>query len=86
MTGRTRTGRFDLCNDFSFAGGRARARKLTPERRKAIAAMGFAALAEKHFAGDRLAAKTWLVARGTLAGLFGREYARRERPLHHEEA
>jgi hypothetical protein len=48
-------------------GGLARARALSPARRSAIAARGFAALVEKRFAGDRRAAVTWLVAAGLAA-------------------
>ena len=44
-------------------GGRARAAKLTPERRRAIAQMGFAALVNRRFGGDRQAALDWLTAR-----------------------
>jgi hypothetical protein len=48
-------------------GGLARARALSPARRSAIAARGFAALVEKRFGGDRRAAVTWLVAAGLAA-------------------
>src|ERR1700682_4511645 len=43
-------------------GGRARAARLAPERRRAIAAMGFQALVDQRFGGDRRAAIEWLVA------------------------
>jgi hypothetical protein len=45
----------------------ARARALSPARRSAIAALGFAALVEKRFGGDRRAAVVWLVAAGLAA-------------------
>jgi hypothetical protein len=48
-------------------GGLARARALSPARRSAIAALGFAALVEKRFGGDRAAAIAWLVAAGLAA-------------------
>ena len=48
-------------------GGLARARALSPERRKEIAAMGFAALVERRFAGDRARAIEWLTAKGLAA-------------------
>src|SRR5512135_543574 len=48
-------------------GGRARAARLAPERRRAIAAMGFQALVDQRFGGDRRAAIEWLVAAGLAA-------------------
>ena len=48
-------------------GGRARAARLAPARRRAIAAMGFQALVQKRFAGDRRAAIKWLIAAGLAA-------------------
>jgi hypothetical protein len=48
-------------------GGLARAARLSPARRRAIARMGFAALVEKRFGGDRRAAINWLVAAGLAA-------------------
>ena len=48
-------------------GGLARAARLSPERRRAIAAMGFQALVEKRFGGNRRAAIEWLVAAGPAA-------------------
>ena len=65
--GRDLKGRFDLCNPHCFEGGRARARRLTPERRREIAALGFAALVEKRFGGDREAAKRYLGLLGAWA-------------------
>jgi hypothetical protein len=44
-------------------GGKARAAKLTPERRKEIARQGFAAMVARHFGGDKAAAIEWLTAR-----------------------
>jgi hypothetical protein len=48
-------------------GGRARAARLAPARRREIAAMGFRALVEKRFGGDRRAAINWLIAAGLAA-------------------
>jgi hypothetical protein len=48
-------------------GGRARAARLSPARRRAIAAMGFQALVDQRFGGDRRAAIDWLVAAGLAA-------------------
>jgi hypothetical protein len=45
--------------DAARLGGLARARALSPDRRSAIAALGFAALVEKRFGGDRRAAIDW---------------------------
>ena len=53
--------------DAARLGGLARAARLSPERRRAIAAMGFQALVEKRFGGDRRAAVAWLVAAGLAA-------------------
>jgi hypothetical protein len=53
--------------DAARLGGLARARALSPARRSAIAALGFAALVEKRFGGDRAAAIAWLVAAGLAA-------------------
>ena len=53
--------------DAARLGGLARARALSPDRRSAIAALGFAALVEKRFGGDRRAAIEWLVAAGLAA-------------------
>ncbi len=74
-------GQFELCNGYGFRGGRARAEKLSPERRREIAAMGFQALADKYFKGDRRKCRDWLVDAGILTQLFGREYMRRTHPL-----
>ena len=48
-------------------GGLARAARLAPARRREIAAMGFQALVDQRFAGDRRAAIAWLVAAGLAA-------------------
>ena len=44
-------------------GGKARAARLSPERRREIARQGFAAMVARHFAGDKAAAIEWLTAR-----------------------
>ncbi len=54
-------------SDAARLGGLARAARLAPARRREIARMGFAALVEKRFAGDRRAAIEWLVAAGLAA-------------------
>ena len=48
-------------------GGLARAARLTPARRREIAAMGFQALVDKRFGGDRRAAIDWLTRKGRAA-------------------
>lgn len=48
-------------------GGIARAEKLSAERRRAIARMGWEALVRRRFGGDRDAAKAWLVGAGRFA-------------------
>jgi hypothetical protein len=48
-------------------GGLARAARLAPARRREIAAMGFQALVDKRFGGDRRAAIEWLIAAGLAA-------------------
>ena len=58
------TKRFLPGNKLASKGGHARARALSPERRREIAALGFAALVEKYWQGDRQAAIDWLVKRG----------------------
>ena len=45
----------------------ARATRLSPERRREIAAMGFQALVDQRFAGDRRAAIDWLTRKGLAA-------------------
>ena len=44
-------------------GGKARAARLSPERRREIARMGFQAMVARRFGGDREAALEWLTAR-----------------------
>ena len=53
--------------DAARLGGPAHARALSPARRSAIAALGFAALVEKRFGGDRRAAIEGRVAAGLAA-------------------
>jgi hypothetical protein len=60
MTGHDDHGRFTAGNPFASSGGRARAETLTPERRREIAKVGFAALAEQMFYGRRRKAAAWL--------------------------
>jgi hypothetical protein len=60
MTDRDERGRFLAGNRLASAGGKARAEKLTPEQRHAIAKAGFAALATKYFDGRRRKCAAWL--------------------------
>ena len=53
--------------DAARLGGLARAARLSPARRREIAAMGFQALVDKRFGGDRRAAINWLIAAGLAA-------------------
>ncbi len=54
-------------SEAAHLGGLARATRLSPERRRAIAAMGFQALVDQRFAGDRRAAIDWLTRKGLAA-------------------
>ena len=72
---RDNRGRFTQGNGYASQGGRARARSLSPTRRKEIAALGWAALVERRFGGDIAAAREWIgrvgfhtYARAALAG------------------
>lgn len=67
MTLRDARGRFLPGHPWASEGGRARARKLTPEKRRAIARRGFQGLVEKRFDGDKQAAVDWLTAKGQWA-------------------
>ncbi len=67
-TDRDTAGRFLPGNAHAAAGGRARADKLAPTRRREIAQAGFAALVDKHFAGDRDLAKRYIGDVGAWAG------------------
>ena len=53
--------------DAARLGGLARAARLSPERRREIARMGFQALVEKRFGGDRAAAIDWITQKGLAA-------------------
>jgi hypothetical protein len=57
---RDKHGRFLPNNRWSSAGGNARALKLSRRRRREIAAMGFQAMVDRYFNGDRKAATKWL--------------------------
>lgn len=59
-TQRDKRGRFAKGNIISHRGGTARARKLSAERRKEIARMGYEAMVQKHFKGDFAEANNWL--------------------------
>ena len=60
MNGRDTLGRFTRGNEHASAGGRARAERLTPERRRQIARAGFDALAVLYFDGRKRACAAWL--------------------------
>lgn len=60
-------GRFVRGNGVASDGGRARAAKLTPRRRRQIARKGRAALVRKHFHGDDRAQRHYLAALGAYA-------------------
>ena len=57
-------GRFTKGNPFAAEGGRARAKKLSPRRRRAIARKGRRAMVLKHFAGDDRAQRAYFAALG----------------------
>jgi hypothetical protein len=68
-------GRFLPGNTAAGQGGRARAAKLNPRRRRAIARRGYRAMVRRHFGGDRHAQRTYLAQLGTyvyerMAGAF----------------
>ena len=70
-------GQFATGNKISRRGGLARARALTPQRRREIAESGLTALANKYFQGDRKRALDWLIARG----LFEQDKGQHQRGL-----
>ena len=57
-------GRFTQGNPFAAQGGRARAKKLSKRRRRAIAKKAYRAMVEKVFLGDFRAQKHYLAALG----------------------
>lgn len=59
MTGRDSRGRFTSGNPDASTGGKARAARLTPERRRAIAAAGWAAIHAERAAALALLADIW---------------------------
>lgn len=68
MTGRNERGRFVTGNPWASIGGRRRAAMLTPERRRAIAALGYRAMCERHYGGDRSAAGRAAVQKANARG------------------
>jgi hypothetical protein len=60
MNGHDDKGRFTPGNPYASTGGRRRAETLTPERRRAIAKAGFAALCAQRFGGKRRKCAAWL--------------------------
>ena len=67
MNGRADRGRFAPGNPYAAQGGRARSERLTPDRRQAIARLGFEAFVARYFDGDRVAAAVWLGRLGAWA-------------------
>lgn len=67
MTGRDNQGRFAPGNPYAAQGGRARSERLPPDRRQAIARLGFLAFVDRYFDGDRAAAVDWLGRLGAWA-------------------
>lgn len=67
MTGRDDRGRFAPGNPYAAQGGQVRATKLSPDRRRAIARLGFLAFVDRYFDGDRAAAVDWLGRLGAWA-------------------
>jgi hypothetical protein len=78
MTQRDERGRFIRGNQIARAGGRARAERLTPERRREIARAGWEGFVNQRFGGDADAARRWFaelggwVAENIHGELFGR--------------
>jgi len=60
-------GRFMTGNQFASIGGKARAARLSPARRKEIAIMGLKGLANKRFGGNIDVARNWLIKTGLAA-------------------
>lgn len=58
--------RRDHCRKIASSGGKARAAKLSPERRREIAAMGFAAMVRTKFRGVRKKGVRYLKDRGAI--------------------
>ena len=56
MTGKDDFGRFTSGNGYASVGGRVRAERLTPERRREIARSGWLALVDRRYDGDASAA------------------------------
>jgi hypothetical protein len=67
MSGRDTLGRFASGNPYAGDGGRARAARLTPERRREIARAGWLGLVARRFGGDREAAARWFGELGAWA-------------------
>jgi hypothetical protein len=72
---RNNKGQFAPGNRFAAQGGQARARRLSARRRQEIARQGWAAMVDKHFAGDEQAAKAWWGAIGKWASDVSAGYA-----------
>lgn len=66
-SGRDHRGRFAPANPWASMGGQTRAERLTPERRRQIAARGWAGLVAQRFGGDPARAAAWLGQLGAWA-------------------
>lgn len=71
MTGRDKRGRFISGHPWASSGGKARARALDPERRRAIARAGWRGLVARRFDGDSQRAREWLGELGAFASDAG---------------
>jgi hypothetical protein len=67
VTERDEKGRFVAGNQVARVGGRVRAARLTPDRRREIARAGWDALVKQRFDGDEEAARHWLGKLGAWA-------------------
>ena len=81
---RNNKGQFVRANTLASKGGRARARKLTPQHRHEIARQVCVALVASHFAGDEAAARRWWGEIGKWASDVAAGYAgTRMHVFHH---
>lgn len=67
LTGRDAGGLFTRGNPWASKGGQARAAALSPERRRQIAAAGWAGFVARRFGGDPARAAAWLGQLGAWA-------------------
>lgn len=67
LPGRDHRGRFTAGNPYSSIGGRSQKAK-HPDKLSQWGKLGFQAFADRHFKGDRAAAKKWLSDQGVYWG------------------